>query len=75
MKVVLGATVSLGRDRYHLQDDMVAWCRENVGLGSWWNSLPALPAEQDWSIQCIFGRTTFWFKRESDATLFALRWT
>ena len=73
MKVPLGATVSLGRERYHLQDEMVAWCREHVGLGSWWNSLPALPAGQDWSIQYIFGRTTFWFKRESDATLFALR--
>lgn len=74
MKVPLGATVSLGRDRYHLQDEMVAWCRENVGLGSWWNSLPALPAGQDWSIQCIFGRTTFWFKQDSDAVLFSLKW-
>ena len=75
MKVALGATISFGRDRYHLQDEMVAWCRENIGVGAWWNSLPALPVGQDWSIQYIFGRTTFWFKRESDATLFALRWS
>lgn len=71
MKVAFGHTVSLGRNHYHLQDEMITWCRQHVGIGAWWSGLPA---GQDWSIECVFGRTTFWFKRDSDAALFLLRW-
>ena len=75
MKVPVGATVTVSRDRYYQQDEMIAWCRAQVGVGAWWNALPALPAGQDWSIQCIFGQTTFWFKNEKHATLFSLKWS
>lgn len=73
MKIAFGETVTFGRDLYHLQDEMIAWCREQIGVGTWW-VLPQPPANMDWCVECTFGRTTFWFKRESDAVLFSLKW-
>lgn len=71
MKVDLGHTISLGRDRYHQQEEMIAWCEEHIGIGAWWSGRPT---GMDWSIECVFGRTTFWFKHDSDAVLFSLKW-
>ena len=74
VKVAAGCTITFGKDRYHQQEEMIAWCREHIGIGSWWNGLPAMPCGMVWSIQCVFGQTTFWFKNERDGSLFALKW-
>jgi hypothetical protein len=55
---------------YHLQQDMIEWCKENFGLGGGWVE----DEVSHWSVSSAFGNTFFKFKREADATLFALRW-
>jgi hypothetical protein len=59
------------KNRYHQQDEMIAWCRENIGPGGWYDMIPD---DMDWSMGCVFGRTTFCFKNEQDCTLFLLKW-
>ena len=61
--------VEFGRDKYHLQGEMVKWCKENIGKGGWLQAEGAV-----WSVDSAFGTTFFKFVNESDATLFRLRW-
>lgn len=70
-------TVVLGKDRYHLQDQMTNWCSTYIGPGRWsyadpktWKGLePNL-----WIINSAFGTTRISFKEEKHLTLFMLRW-
>lgn len=61
--------ITFGKNRYHLNGTMEAWCEEHIGSGGWTNSDAAL-----WKIESMFGNTTFTFKHDRDATAFALRW-
>ena len=61
--------VTFGKDRYHLLDQMREWCRNTIGAGGYFINDHCV-----WHIITVFGNSTFSFKRESDATLFALRW-
>lgn len=61
--------VHFGKDWYHRQNDMIAWCHENLGDGGWL----ARP-DNSWAVECAFGNTFFKFKNEQDAVLFALKW-
>lgn len=65
--------ISLGREYYHLQDKMYAWCQENLGVGGW-NAVPTIPNDVQWGIDCAFGNTHFYFRNAKDATWFALTW-
>ena len=66
-------TVEFGKDKYHLQNDMIQWCRDNLGTGGW--RQPSLKLWGDhWGIVCAFGNTTFYFIEEKDAIMFRLRW-
>lgn len=60
-----------GKDRYHDHPQMFEWCRTQFGYGPW-----CKPYEDKhrWGIETAFGNTCFYFRDESDATLFALRW-
>jgi hypothetical protein len=68
--------ITFGKDRYHLQGEMQAWCDKNIGQGLWigeqypkdWTGMP------DWTIHSMFGSTTFAFKDARNYTLFILRW-
>jgi hypothetical protein len=58
------------KGQYHLVNEMVRWCKDNIGDGGW------LARNGDlWSCEGVFGRTTFKFMREDDYTLFLLRWS
>jgi hypothetical protein len=69
--------IVFGKDKYHLQGEMQAWCDQNVGQGLWigeqypkdWTDMP------DWTIHSMFGNTTFAFKDARNYTLFTLRWS
>ena len=68
--------ITFDKDRYHLQNDMSAWCVKHFGEGQWitgpypeeWEGLP------NWTIHCMFGRTTFAFKKQRDYAWFILEW-
>jgi hypothetical protein len=66
--------VEFGKDRYHLNDDMQSWCTDNFGIGGWVYANPDDWEERYWAISSAFGNTTFYFKDEKHATIFALRW-
>lgn len=52
---------------------MEEWCRDNVGQGGW---VGRYEREDDrWSIDSMFGNTTFKFKNEKDYVWFLLRWS
>lgn len=62
--------ISFDRNYYHLQNDMVDWCREKFGYGNWNHNI----GENKWSIESMFGYTHFYFRDEKDAVLFTLTW-
>lgn len=64
--------VSFGKDRFHEQEDMIQWCRKNLGTGGWNQSL--VLGESRWRVDSMFGNTHFWFKEERDYLLFCLKW-
>ncbi len=68
--------VTFGNSSYHLQREMILWCEERFGRGTWvshtpetWTGLP------NWTVHTIFGNTTFSFRDNRDATIFALKWS
>lgn len=72
-------TIQFGKDKYHLQGEMANWCKTQLGqnpnYGDWvydepktWEGLGT------WCMSSMFGTTIFYFKDESDATMFALKW-
>lgn len=63
---------SFEKDKYHLQDDIRAWCRENFGSGMWMNPKGHT---QTWGWETAFGHTQYYFKNELEASMFALRWS
>jgi len=62
--------IVIGKRRYHLQEQMINWCKNNIGPGSWFKNEPG----NVWSVSSMFGSTFFVFNRDEDATAFVLRW-
>ena len=64
-------TIHLGRDCYSKQDEIVDWCRANIGEGGWYS-----PNKQDlvWVIENNFGHISISFKHEADLIYFSLVW-
>lgn len=74
-------TVQFDKDKYHLQSEMTKWCEEFLGknadgrnwiIGNYedeneWHT-------RTWALSSMFGNTFFYFKNESDATAFTLKW-
>lgn len=73
-------TIQFGKDRYHLQAEMVDWCNKNVGRNAshtmdWaWGKPEEWEEGSIWKIESAFGNTKFHFKEQKDANWFALRW-
>lgn len=58
----------LDRDQfYHRQDELQDWCTEHFGEQSTGTDLR-------WYRKFAFGTQFYYFKREQDASMFALRW-
>jgi len=69
--------ITFGKDRYHQQEEMASWCRNNIGPGGWSYTSPKEWAglqDKIWIMHSMFGNTTFAFKEPQHLTLFALRW-
>lgn len=67
--------LKLGREYYHRIREIEQWCDANIGQGDWasqsdfWEDSTLL-----WSINQMFGTTWLRFRRDTDATLFTLKW-
>ena len=61
--------IYFGKDRYHEIQEMISWLFCNVGHGGYLDDPKGL-----WKIEQAFGSSFFRFKREQDATIFALKW-
>ena len=59
--------IHFDKDRYHHVREMVEWCFEHVGEGYHKDSDP-------WRLITAFGKSSWLFKNQNDATMFALRW-
>ena len=80
MKLAFGSTTTFQSCSIHQHEEMIEWCRQHIGIGTWWAGFPALPDGMAWCISLnindrIAGRTTFWFKNEQDFIFFVLRWS
>jgi hypothetical protein len=71
MNKIMPYRITFGKDRYHLNGEMEHWCKDNIGPGSWGGYF----AGDVWSIDSMFGNTTFKFKEEKNYTWFVLRWS
>ena len=71
--------VSFNNRQYHLQNDMISWCEEHIGMNApyrnWVASKPnSWGGMGRWCVASAFGNTYFYFRDEADATAFMLRW-
>ncbi len=61
--------VHFEKNRYHQIQEMVVWCHGNVGDGGY------IGRKNDaWILITAFGKSSWLFKNQKDATMFALRW-
>jgi len=63
-------TVKLDRSRWGDLLDIIEWCNKNFGEGGH----PSL-GDNIWTLQTMFGHSTFSFSNPKHAEFFALRWT
>jgi hypothetical protein len=70
--------VTFDKDRYHQQAEMEKWCEQHLGPGCWtfgqantWDGM----GNNVWTIDSMFGRTTFSFKDSRHLMHFVLRWS
>lgn len=54
--------------------DMTKWCEEHIGAGRIEPGANWLDGYDVWYMFAWYGYWSFYFKREQDATAFALRW-
>jgi hypothetical protein len=71
-------SVTFGKDQYHQHVEMERWCEENIGPGCWtfgqaktWQGM----GNNVWTIDSMFGHTTFSFKDPQHLMHFILRWS
>ena len=62
---------NFGKDQYHLQGEIRAWCRSSFGPGMWSNPKDNTAS---WGWDSDFGETRYFFKQEHEASMFALKW-
>lgn len=72
--------ITFGKDRFHLNNEMEAWCHKNIGPGGWtWGSRAPDTwrgmSGKVWVMHSMFGNTTFIFKNQKDYNWFLLRWS
>jgi len=72
-------TVSFGKRKYHLQNEMIRWCEEAFGMNpTYTNWVFGEPVDWtdlgNWCVASMFGETHFYFKNDAEASAFILRW-
>ena len=54
--------------------DMLKWCEDNIGQGRVEVEPGKIDVDDMWYSFSWYGYWNFWFRKETDATAFALRW-
>ena len=54
--------------------DMMTWCEVHIGQGRVEIESGKIDASDTWYSFSWYGYWNFWFRKETDATAFALRW-
>ena len=72
-------TVRLGRDYYSRTQEILAWLRQHIGVGHYYDPYQSKasyvhPDQALWKWEQMFGQTTIEFKREEDFVQFKLSW-
>jgi hypothetical protein len=72
-------TVEFSKDHYHLQGEMETWCGQHISknppYSNWVYSKPTdWEGMGNWCMTSAFGSTFFYFRNESDAIMFTLKW-
>lgn len=64
--------IEFGKDRFHQQNEMIQWCKHNLGEGGWggYNKTGI----KQWAVESMFGNTFFYFRNPNDAFMFKLMW-
>jgi len=65
-------SIRFGKEYYHKHREMINWCEKHCGEGGWGVSVKR--DEWDWSVDSMFGITTFFFRNESSLLMFTLKW-
>ena len=69
--------ITFGKDKYHLQNEIAEWCRNNIGPGDWSYETPATWEGMNgkvWVMHSMFGNITYAFKESKHLTMFILKW-
>lgn len=67
--------IHFDRRAYHLINEMMNWCYNNIGKGGYGMPLDSHnDSNRAWGIDVAFGNSTFYFCKETDAMMFGLRW-
>ena len=64
--------ITFNNTRFHLNDSMKQWCHDIIGPGGW--DPLSDGSERSWSIESMFGNTTFEFREETDLVRFLMKW-
>ncbi len=65
----------LDRYYYHKTDVIEEWLRKNIGNGTWYaGDIEHLSEEFKWTISQMFGYSTYTFRDDRDALMFAMIW-
>jgi hypothetical protein len=59
------------RDHYPFVHDMIQWCFAEFGEGGY---IGSVYRTERWAVVTAFGKSSWLFKNQEDATMFALRW-
>lgn len=66
--------VHFGKAKYHLQNEMIEWCKEYISPHYGWREPSRERWGDDWGVSSYFGNTWFYFIEEKHANWFKLRW-
>jgi hypothetical protein len=64
--------VHFEKNRYHQVEEMLGWCETQFGEGGY---VYSANNTDRWALVIAFGKSSWLFKNNEDATIFALRWT
>lgn len=66
------------KKQYHLQNEMIDWCKKNIGCGGWYahiGSQDQLKDSDQWGCWWMLGAGRFVFRTEDQLKLFADNWS
>lgn len=66
------------KNQYHLQDDMIDWCKKNIGCGGWYShicNIDQLKQSDQWGCWWLLGSGRFVFRTEDQLKSFIEVWS